>query len=207
MTAPEPVTRRPGRRALVVAAVVAALVVGLAAAVPLAAPLWWSEDGRVTSGPGGGSRVALHGVVTYDDLRTDHVDGDVDYEHSPPPGGPHADVWLACGVYDEPVRDENMVHSLEHGTVWVTHLPGLPAEDVERLAVQLPQEGVLSPYPGQGAPVVVTVWGRQLELEGADDPRLPLFLGTYGDGRTSPEPLASCQDGRRSPGGGDTVEV
>jgi len=53
-------------------------------------------------------------------------------------------VWLACGVYDEAVRDENAVHDLEHGTVWITHDPGLPADDVERLAAELPDNGIMS---------------------------------------------------------------
>ncbi len=52
-----------------------------------------------------------------------HVPGDVDYDQAPPAGGDHDPAWLECGVYDAPVRDENAVHSLEHGTVWVTHDP------------------------------------------------------------------------------------
>jgi hypothetical protein len=47
--------------------------------------------------------------------------------------------------------------------------------------------------------VVVTVWGRQLALVGADDPRLPLFLHRYGGGETAPEPFASCAGGVRDP--------
>ena len=41
----------------------------------------------------------------------------------------------------------------------------------------------------------MTVWGRQLRLTGADDPRLPLFLAAFGDGHTAPEPFASCAGG------------
>jgi len=79
----------------------------------------------------------------------------------------------------------------------VTHRPDLDEADVNALAATLPEEGILSPYPGQEAPVVVTVWGRQLALTGADDPRLRLFLERYGDGHTSPEPFASCEGGVR----------
>ena len=42
---------------------------------------------------------------------------------------------------------------------------------------------------------MVTVWGRQLALTGADDPRLPLFIDTFGAGETAPEPFASCAGG------------
>ena len=30
----------------------------------------------------------------------------MDYDPVPPVGGPHAPVWLDCGVYDEQVREE-----------------------------------------------------------------------------------------------------
>ena len=35
----------------------------------------------------------------------------------------HDPVWLDCGAYDAPVRDENAVHDLEHGSVWITYDP------------------------------------------------------------------------------------
>ena len=108
------------------------------------------------------------------DLSTEHRDDeDVDYEQVPPLGGPHDPDWLACGAYDEPLRDENAVHDLEHGTVWITYDPDLDEEEVDALEELLPDDGIMSPYPGLPAPVVVTVWGVQLQLDGADDPRLP----------------------------------
>jgi len=143
------------------------------------------------------TRPTLDAVKIYE-VRSDHTEKEVEYDPSPPPGGPHDPAWLDCGVYDEPVRDENAVHSLEHGTVWLTWDPDeLDADDVSALAEQLPDKGILSPYPGQSAPVVATVWGAQLELDGADDDRLGLFLQEYGDGHTAPEPMASCAGGVR----------
>ena len=188
------------RRSLVVVLAVtsALLLVAVAVAVPFLLDRW-----RDLTTP------TLDAVMVYEDLRTDHVEDEVDYERVPPPGGPHAPVWLACGVYDEPVRDENAVHSLEHGTVWLTYDPEeLSADEVAELADQLPEEGILSPYPGQEAPVVVTVWGRQLELRGPGDDRLGLFLDAYGDGHTAPEPMASCEGGEQVTGdGGAGVDV
>ena len=49
---------------------------------------------------------------------------------------------------------------------------------------------------------VVTVWGTQLQLDGADDRRLGLFLEEYGDGHTAPEFGASCRGGTSDPQGG-----
>ena len=134
---------------------------------------------------------------SFGGLSTDHTEDDVDYEHTPPAGGPHDPQWLDCGPYDEPVRDENTVHSLEHGTVWITYTDELSADDLDMLEDALPDEGILSPYPSQDAPVIVTVWGRQLELEDLDDQRLERFIEEYGDGHTAPEPMASCVGGVR----------
>ena len=137
----------------------------------------------------------------YDDLKVIHTSADIDYPQSPPVGGPHAPVWLDCGAYDQPLREENAVHDLEHGSVWISYDPDLDADDVSVLAGALPQNGIMAPYPGLDAPVVVTVWGRQLDLTGADDPRLALFIHAFGGGETAPEPFASCAGGVRDAGG------
>jgi hypothetical protein len=131
-----------------------------------------------------------------------HTEADVDYEQNPPVGGAHNPVWQNCGYYDQPVRDENAVHDLEHGTVWITHDPDLSDADREALAEQLPDNGIMSPREDLPSPVVVTVWGAQLRLDGADDRRLGLFLEEYGDGHTAPEYGVSCQGGTPDPQGG-----
>jgi Protein of unknown function (DUF3105) len=185
----------PSARTPVVLAVVAAVLVLVAAVtVPLVIAGVRADEAR-------DREVSLAAVQEYGDLAVTHTPADVSYPQTPPVGGPHAQAWLDCGVYDEPVRDENAVHDLEHGAVWIAHDPDLDADDVSRLADALPQNGILSPYDGLDAPVVVTVWGRQLELDGADDPRLDLFIDTFGGGETAPEPFASCAGGVRDPGG------
>ncbi|QIK76345.1 DUF3105 domain-containing protein [Nocardioides piscis] len=186
-TAPLPEPTRPGRFVLAAAVTMALALVAAALLVPRLVHSLEPPD--------------LDEVAVHDGLPLDHVSGDVDYPVTPPVGGPHAQRWLECGVYDEEVPPENAVHALEHGTVWITHEPGLGSGDVARLVDQLPEEGILSPYDGLPGPVVVTVWGRQLVLDGADDERLGLFLAEYGDGHTAPEPMASCHGGVDADGG------
>jgi hypothetical protein len=141
----------------------------------------------------------LSAVQTFDYPGGDHTSDPVSYDQRPPAGGPHDPAWEDCGIYPQPIRDENAVHALEHGTVWVTYRPDLAPADVQALVTALHAvksgKTILSPYDGLPAPVVVTVWDAQLDLTGTDDPRLALFLGFYGDGHTSPEPNASCAGG------------
>jgi hypothetical protein len=189
---PEPPRRSRGP-VIALAAIGVAIVVALAVAVPLLV----TEDPIPSD---------LTAVKSYDDLSADHTPDDVDYPQSPPVGGEHAPEWLDCGVYDVPVREENAVHDLEHGTVWISYDPDLGDGDVDRLAEELPQNGIMAPYPGLTAPVVVTVWGRQLSLDGADDPRLALFIRTYGGGETAPEPNVTCAGGVSDPRGGGSTD-
>ncbi|MEQ6900754.1 DUF3105 domain-containing protein [Nocardioides sp. YIM 152588] len=195
---PPPAPRR--RRGLpVVLAVAAALAVLAVAVVVPVVTLAGDEDG----GPAAGFAAAdLDDVVVYEDLSRDHLSGPIDYPQEPPVGGPHAPVWLDCGAYDAQVPAENLVHDLEHGTVVISYLPGeVDAAGVAALTAWLPANGILTPWPEQESPVVITVWGRQLALTGPDDERIGLFIEAYGDGSTSPEPFASCAGGIR-PGGG-----
>lgn len=125
-----------------------------------------------------------------------HVNTPVDYEQSPPAGGKHDPVWLNCGTYEEPVPDENAVHSMEHGAVWVTYRSDLPADQVDELAQQTPSTyAILSPYDDLEAPVVASAWGKQLALDGANDDRLAEFIETYRQGPQTPEVGAACTGG------------
>ncbi|HEU4812160.1 MAG TPA: DUF3105 domain-containing protein [Nocardioides sp.] len=196
----EPEPERSRRRLpVVLAAVAAVLVLALAVTVPVLAR---QVSGDESSGPAN-----LDAVQFFKDVDNGHTERDVDYEQVPPIGGPHDPAWLDCGRYDDPVRDENAVHDLEHGSIWITYDPDLAADDVDTLESVLPDNAILSPYDGLPAPVVVTVWARQLQLTGVDDPRLEMFLETYADGRTSPEPFASCAGGVSEPDGGNTTQV
>jgi hypothetical protein len=141
------------------------------------------------------------GIVTFSGLARDHVNGPITYPQVPPVGGPHNPVWLNCGIYDRPAPNENAVHSLEHGAVWITYQPDLPATDVARLRslVRNHAYAILSPYPGLPARVVASAWGVQLKATGADDSRLAQFIKTYEQGPQTPEPGAPCSGGRGVP--------
>ena len=143
----------------------------------------------------------IAGVVEHEPQARDHVDYEIEAGDLPPPGGIHNDVWQNCGVYDEPVGIGNAVHSLEHGATWIAYQPELPAEEVQVLRDLASSEDfvLMSPYPGLRSPIVLTAWERQLELEAADDERIPEFIERYQQGPTTPELGATCQDGIGTP--------
>ncbi len=138
-------------------------------------------------------------VETFEVSDRSHVDGAVAYDQDPPVGGAHNERWMACGFYDDPIPNENAVHALEHGVVWVTFQPDLPGDQVDTLrAVALESEVMVSPYPGLDSPVVASVWGAQLRLDSADDPQLLDFVASLRN-VTAPEAGASCLGGLGNP--------
>jgi predicted small secreted protein len=140
------------------------------------------------------------GVTSYSNLSRDHTKEPVDYPQRPPVGGPHNPIWQNCGFYSKPVRDENAVHSMEHGAVWITYAPDLPKDQVEKIKSLTQKSYVLaSPYPGLPAPLVASAWGKQLRLNSTNDPRLEQFVRAYRQGPQTPEPGAPCRGGVGSP--------
>jgi hypothetical protein len=151
-----------------------------------------------SSGSASAGTTVVSGERTYTGLVQDHVDGAVDYPQSPPVGGAHSPVWMACDgrVYDSALPAEKAVHSLEHGAVWVTWQPSLAPADVEALDALV--EGVNyrlgSPYPGLAAAITLTAWGHQMDADSVSDPRIQTFLDAYTNGPQTPEPGATCDD-------------
>ena len=126
-----------------------------------------------------------------------HTQDPVDYEQDPPVGGEHNPVWQNASFYEEPVRNENAVHTLEHGGVWITYSPDLPQDQKDTIQETVESQDCLlaSPYPGLDAPVVASSWGFQGRFENADDPNLEKFVRTYRKGPQTPEPGATCTGG------------
>ncbi|MGW8449915.1 DUF3105 domain-containing protein [Streptomyces niveus] len=141
----------------------------------------------------------IKGEKTWDELSRNHVPQTVSYPMTPAAGGDHAQAWMNCDgdVYAKEVPQENAVHALEHGAVWVTYNTKAPAADIKTLeeTVSKTPYSLLSPHPKQKSPITVTAWGRQLELNTASDPRLTTFLTNYVQGPQTPEPGAACTNG------------
>ncbi|SIR82114.1 DUF3105 domain-containing protein [Williamsia sterculiae] len=133
----------------------------------------------------------------------------VAYDQSPPFGGPHDQVWATCTgiVYPKPLRSENAVHALEHGSIWITYNPdSIKPGDLDALKQKVTgqQYTLMSPYPGLSSPISVQSWGHQLKLDSASDQRIDHFItalrrnsqkGSYSghpDVTTYPEVGAEC---------------
>ena len=177
-----------------IAAAVAVLVFAAAVLTYAVLQVNEAEAGRVDSVE------EIGGVQTFDyPAGQEHVTTPVTYEQSPPVGGPHDGEWADCTgtVYDVQIRQENAVHSMEHGAVWVTYDPEAVSGDaLETLTAYADESGrMVSPNPGQDSPISLQSWNHQLKVDSADDPRIEQFADflTYNQ-EFFPEPGASCEN-------------
>ncbi|HYY16792.1 MAG TPA: DUF3105 domain-containing protein, partial [Gammaproteobacteria bacterium] len=131
----------------------------------------------------------------------DHIQEPIAYLQSPPVGGNHAPIWQNCGFYGTPIANENAVHSLEHGAVWVTYRPDLPRDQVHSLRRLARRQSymLVSPFPSLAAPVIASAWGYQLHLDSVGDPRLDQFIRAFRLGPQAPERGGPCTGGIGAP--------
>ena len=140
------------------------------------------------------------GIEVYPATTNKLTEGPIEYDRSPPTNGKHDPLWQNCGAYERPIKDRHAVHSMDHGVVWIAHSPGLPAGAVDTLRSYGDERYVIvSPYPGLDAPVVATAWRVQLELDGADDPRLREFVEGFRSSEIAPLSGNRCEGGVGDP--------
>ncbi len=134
------------------------------------------------------------GVTVVAGLPHTHFQGvHLVYSRTPPMGGDHSPYPMTCAVYPTAVPNENAVHSLEHGAVWLTYQPGVDPAPLVKLDAIDPAYVLISPYPGQPSKVIATAWGLQLKVDSATDPRLKTFVERYHGGGQGGEKGAVCQ--------------
>lgn len=155
-------------------------------------------EARPTSGGEhiGDADEGIDGVQAYRIDSNDHLEDPLAYDLTPPVGGDHFPVPGTCGFYESDAPpDELVVHSLEHGAIWIAYDPDLDDTqlDVLRDLVARQAKVIATPFEGLDTALVASAWGRQLPLDSVDDPRLGQFVETYRNSADSPEPDAACQ--------------
>ncbi|WP_375500881.1 DUF3105 domain-containing protein [uncultured Jatrophihabitans sp.] len=127
-----------------------------------------------------------------------HVEGDIKYDTTPPVGGDHSQYWADCTgtVYSKAIANENAVHMLEHGAVWITYNKDkLSAAQVTTLAKNVSgiDRMAMSPYPNLKTAISLQSWGYQLFVNSPTDPRIAQFIAALKyNQKTTPEYGATC---------------
>ncbi|MET4662693.1 hypothetical protein ABID80_006455 [Streptomyces sp. PvP037] len=194
--------RERRNRILIIAASVV-VVAGLVAGTVVLVQSQSDDDGGSTAADSknpGKFVTGKDGVRTWEGtLGRNHVAKAVNYPVTPPVGGDHNPVWMNCNgdVYGDEINNTNAVHSLEHGAVWVTYNADAGKADVDALAAKVKKTPytLMSPVDGQKDPIMLSAWGHQRTVTGADDPDLDAFFEKFVQGEQTPEPGAACTNG------------
>ncbi|MFY9227820.1 MAG: DUF3105 domain-containing protein [Candidatus Microsaccharimonas sp.] len=135
--------------------------------------------------------------IEQSDSGNEHVDSNEYGGDQPPTSGPHAGP-LSWGVYDTEVRDDRVIHNMEHGGIYVSYQPSLPKDQIEKLTNLLsapfsnsefqPTKIILAPRAANKSPIMLSSWLRSEALESYDEDKVVNYIkGNLGK---SPEPLA-----------------
>lgn len=135
--------------------------------------------------------------VEQADHGREHVNSQKYGGDQPPTSGAHANP-VTWGVYDTEVRDDQTIHNMEHGGVYISYQPSLPKEQVEKLTSLLsepfidpkfqPKKIVLAPRAANKSPIELSSWRRSEALASYDQDKIEDYI-VRNLGK-SPEPLA-----------------
>lgn len=108
----------------------------------------------------------------------------------PPAEGPHYVLPQRVGEYDAVLDDGNVIHSLEHGIVWISYQPDMVTEEqiagLRSVYRAYSGDVILSPRPENDAAVYIVSWGRRMAVDPDDTDTLRKFVET--NRNRSPEP-------------------
>lgn len=148
------------------------------------------------------SNGSLPGVL-YPELGRDHVGSGVPHEgynSNPPSSGSHYATPAPWGVYhasadgSDPLPDEQLIHNLEHGGVWISYRPGIPQNIIDQLDSFYKQYGskvIITSRKENDVDIALVVWTRVEKFSVADysEARVDNFIRRLRN-KTGPEPMA-----------------
>ncbi|MBI3046659.1 MAG: DUF3105 domain-containing protein [Candidatus Harrisonbacteria bacterium] len=124
--------------------------------------------------------------VTFPVLGRDHIyDGSArpDYNSNPPTSGPHYATPATVRFYSQELSDEQLVHNLEHGHIWVSYKPDLASEIIKVLRGFAGRNTIVTPRSANDFDIALAAWGRldKFNLVGnvADKQRIRDFVLRY----------------------------
>lgn len=121
----------------------------------------------------------------YPLLGRNHVaDGSsIVYNSNPPTSGDHYAVPAPARFYDKELPDEQLVHNLEHGHIWIAYKPGLSEEIVNIIKDLSGGFIIATPRSASDTDIALVAWGRldkfNLEAGGVDSQRINDFISRY----------------------------
>ena len=105
-----------------------------------------------------------------------------DYNSNPPTGGWHYSNPAQAGVYDKELADEQLIHNLEHGYIWLSYRPDLDKDAIEKLANMAKKYGskmVMAPRAKNDKPIALAAWEYLLKLDSFNEAQVEGFIKAH----------------------------
>ncbi|MBI4359343.1 MAG: DUF3105 domain-containing protein [Candidatus Nealsonbacteria bacterium] len=83
-----------------------------------------------------------------------------EYTSDPPTSGPHYDQTARSGFREETISDQNLIHNLEHGDVWIAYHPRLADKIKEELKQFSAAKVIITPRATNETDMALAAWGR-----------------------------------------------
>lgn len=111
------------------------------------------------------------------------------YNSNPPTSGPHYEQPSRWGVSQAELPDEQLIHNLEHGGIWISYIgiDDSTKSALEKIA-NSKSKVIVEPRAKNDAPIALASWGRLLKLEKFDEQTILNFIKS--NKNQSPEPFA-----------------
>ncbi len=109
---------------------------------------------------------------------TDHTP----YNSNPPTSGDHWPQPGAWGVYKVTQPDEQLVHNLEHGGIWISYksdkVDQTTINQLEDFAKRYPKI-IVEPREKNDAPIALVAWGHLQNLDQYDETTVLKFISAF----------------------------
>lgn len=118
------------------------------------------------------------------------------YNSNPPTSGNHWPSSANWGFYTKPLPDEQLVHNLEHGGIWISYkdvnnIDEETSKKLEAIANKYPQAVIITERPENETQFAIASWGRLYVSDSFDQEFAEKFIRA--NLNNSPEKLASLE--------------
>lgn len=123
--------------------------------------------------------------TAYEDQGQQHIPDGAShpaYNSNPPTSGWHYERPAPWGIYETELLDEQLVHNLEHGGIWISHKAFISREDIDALRAlgrEYSSKVIVTVREENAAQIAVAAWGRFMELESFDRDLIVQFIERY----------------------------
>jgi hypothetical protein len=130
----------------------------------------------------------------------DHIASDAplpEYNSNPPTSGPHYGQTAQSGFREDSVPDQNIIHNLEHGDIWIAYHPRVSDDVKDVLKRFAGAKVIITPREANDTDIALASWGRldtfNVENNTVPERRIKDFITRYSN--KGPEQVLGASGG------------